>query len=139
MANLTKKQLEEALSDIQSRLKSLEEKLPEGVTLESALAQVSENITKAKNFSSEAETITQSIRSQKQEVDQTKTNIDSIETELEEQKTTLLSDKEDFKKFRESFEVTQNKTKELQTETETQLGLVSAEKLANSFNDEAKN
>ena len=138
MANLTKKQLEEALNGIQSRLKSLEEKLPEGVTPEGALAQISENITKAKNLSGEAETITQSIRSQKQEIDQTKTNVDSIETALEEQKTTLLSDKEDFEKFRKSFEETQNKTKELQTETETQLGLVSAEKLANSFNDEAE-
>ena len=138
MANLTKKQLEEALSGIQSRLKSLEEKLPEGVTLESALVQVSENITKAKSLSSEAESITQSIRTQKQEIDQTKTNVDSIKTELEEQKETLLSDQEDFEKFRKSFEETQNITKELQTETETQLGLVSAEKLANSFNDEAE-
>ena len=137
MAGLTKKQLEESLNGIETRLKSLEAKLPEGVTLESAITQVNENIAKAKTLISEAESLTQSIRSQKQEIDQAKENIDSIETALEEQKTTLLSDKEDFVKFRQSFEETQSKTKELQTETETQLGLVSAEKLANSFNDEA--
>ena len=138
MAGLTKKQLAESLTAIEGRLKSLEQKLPEGVTLESAITQVNESITKAKSLSNEAETLTQSIRSQKQEIDQTKENIDSIETALEDQKATLLSDKEDFEKFRQSFDETQNKTKELQTETETQLGLVSAEKLANSFNDEAE-
>ncbi len=138
MAYLTKKQLEESLRKIEGRLKNLEEQLPEGMTLESVIGQVNENLNKAKNLASEAETTIQSIRTHKQEIEQAKEKVGTIETELDEQKKTLLSDKADFATFREEFEETQNKTKELQTETETQLGLVSAEKLANSFDDEAK-
>ena len=138
MSNITKKQLEELLKQIESRLKGLEAQLPEGITLESAITQVNENVNKAKTLSGEMDSIAQSVRSQQQEVKQVKESVDSIELELKGQKETLLADKENFEKFREEFKETQNKTKELQTETETQLGLVSAEKLANSFNDEAE-
>jgi len=138
MAYLTKKQLEDSFRQIETRLKGLEDQLPEGMTLESSITQVSEDVSKAKTLSSEADSVTQFIRSQKQEVEEAKERIAAVETELEGQKKILLADKEAFEKFREEFKETQGKTKELQTETETQLGLVSAEKLANSFNDEAE-
>lgn len=138
MAYLTKKQLEESLKLIESRLKGLEDQLPESMTLEDVIEQVNEDVNKAKTLSRDAESVSESINSRKQEAEQSKEKIALIKTELEEQKKTLLADKEDFEKFREEFKEIQDKTKELQTETETQLGLVSAEKLANSFNDEAK-
>jgi len=138
MAYLTKKQLEESLKRITARLKELEDQLPEGVTLEDAITQINEDVTKTKALLSEAESVTQSIRTKEQEAKEAKESTTLIEKELEEQKEALLADKEDFKKFREEFKATKSKTEELQAETETQLGMVSAEKLANSFNDEAE-
>ena len=91
MSNITKKQLEELLKQIESRLKGLEAQLPEGITLESAITQVNENVNKAKTLSGEMDSIAQSVRSQQQEVKQVKESVDSIELELKGQKETLLA------------------------------------------------
>ncbi len=138
MPPLRTKELRELLDGVNSRLKALEAGLPDGMTLEAVVAAAHSNLEKTKQSSTEIDSIAETLRARKLEADHIKGEINALGVDLKAYKEILYVDRDDFIKFRESFAETQEKTKFLQQETERQLGLVNAETLANSFNDEAE-